>query len=194
MGKDELHELEDELMGEVLAVEFEAEDDYGYGDDEGDDEFDLIEDGDGYESPEEKKEDIEEIEQEITDLEEADDDGRLAEQKETSIEILKEIEESEKKELKEEEAIEEKLEDLHSSPPDAFVDGESKSSWGNLRNRIGSEGKGDVAKYGVWLAIPLVLLLLLAAYRCKSRRGSSPRRIPPNGNDGFADFGDFSMS
>jgi hypothetical protein len=92
----------------------------------------------------------------------------------------------EEEELEEKEAIEEKLEDLHNNAPNAFVNGESKQNsdneselpWVKLGHWVNAEGNGDAAKYEVWLALPLVLLLLVAAYRCKPRRGGGQRRSP----------------
>jgi len=189
--KEELYEVEDKLMKELLDEDpIVVEDDYTFEEEDGGD------DDDAYESTEERKEDVENIKQDITDLEEGDDDGRLAEQKEASIEFLKEIEEAEEEELEAEEEIEDKLEDLHNGPPDAFIDGESKSNWAKLRNRISSEGNEDVAKYEVWLALPLVMLLLAAAYRCTTRRSRRPSRSPHNGSDGYDDIqlvGDSTM-
>merc|ERR1712085_95494 len=158
--------------------------------------------GEDYERPEDIKESIEEIEKEIAGMEEENDDGNFAEMKEESIELLKEIEEEE--ELEEKEAIEEKLEDLHNNAPNAFVNGESKQNsdneselpWVKLGHWVNAEGNGDAAKYEVWLALPLVLLLLVAAYRCKPRRGGGQRRSPRNGDDGYADIqlvGDSNM-
>merc|ERR1711957_402964 len=111
--------------------------------------------------------------------------------KEASIESLKETQEAEEEDLEKEE-IEDRFEDV---PPDAFVDGESKSNSDEeskfpfrfSSEGISSEGNGDVTNYAVWLALPLVLLLFVAAYRCKSRRGGSPMRSPGNGNDGYDD-------
>merc|ERR1711966_318075 len=101
--------------------------------------------------------------------------------------------ESETKELNEEEAAEDELENLGNYEQN---NGESRLSWGKIRGWVSDKGNNDVAKYEVWLALPLVLMLFFAAYRCKSRRSSGPRRSPHTGGDGYADIqlvGDSTM-
>merc|ERR1711966_222633 len=75
--------------------------------------------------------------------------------------------ESETKELNEEEVAEDELENLGNYEQN---NGESRLSWGKIRGWVSDKGNNDVAKYEVWLALPLVLMLFFAAYRCKSRR------------------------
>merc|ERR1711966_334655 len=85
--------------------------------------------------------------------------------------------ESETKELNEEEAAKDELENLGNYEQN---NGESRLSWGKIRGWVSDKGNNDVAKYEVWLALPLVLMLFFAAYRCKSRRSSGPRSVFPS--------------